>query len=71
MRSVAVARSPLVAASSPLQVNNVTPLCADVCDTTSLVKKVDELGPFDYLVNNAGISYLESFLEVTEEKFDR
>jgi L-xylulose reductase len=49
-------------------IETVTP---DLSDWTSTREVVGSLGPFDLLVNNAGVNKLTPFLEQTEEDLDR
>lgn len=56
---------------SNTQVATLIPVCVDVSDTDSVRKALSGLGTVDLLVNNAGVSALQSFLEVTEEQYDR
>lgn len=47
-------------------------MCVDLCDISNLKKEIEKL-PDDVtlLVNNAGYANIQSFLEVTEEAFDK
>lgn len=56
---------------SNTQVATLIPVCVDVSDTDSVRKALSGLGTVDLLVNNAGVYALQSFLEVTEEQYDR
>jgi L-xylulose reductase len=49
---------------------NLTPVCADVgeWDSYDIIKK---LGPVHGLVNNAGVAYIESFFDMTQEGWDK
>ena len=49
----------------------VVPVCVDVLDITETRNKLKDVGPVDLLVNNAGVSTLQSFLEVTPEDYDK
>lgn len=40
-------------------------------DWVATQKAVEEIGPVDLLVNNAGVAVLESFLDIKPESFDR
>lgn len=46
-------------------------MCVDVADWDATRKAVQDIGPIELLVNNAGIGCLESFLEVKPESFDK
>lgn len=47
-------------------------LCVDLCDTANLKKEAEKLPDgITMLVNNAAYANLESFLDVTEEAFDK
>lgn len=46
-------------------------LCADLADADQAADAAERAGPIDLLVNNAGISCPQSFLETTSEAFDR
>ena len=46
-------------------------MCVDVLDITETRDKPKDVGPVDLLVNNAGVSTLQSFLEVTPEDYDK
>jgi NAD(P)-dependent dehydrogenase (short-subunit alcohol dehydrogenase family) len=46
-------------------------LVLDVTDIAAVAKAVGRLGPFDILLNNAGMNKPAPFLEVTPEDFDR
>ena len=46
-------------------------ICVDVSDIESVEKVVKSLGPVHLLVNNAGVSHLQSFLDITAQEYDR
>ena len=46
-------------------------VCVDVLDIAKTRDKLKDVGPVDLLVNNAGVSTLQSFLEVTPEDYDK
>ena len=48
----------------------VVPVCVDVLDIAKTRDEPKDIGPVDLLVNNAGVSTLQSFLEVTPEDYD-
>ena len=48
----------------------VVPVCVDVLDIAKTRDKLKDVGLVDLLVNNAGVSTLQSFLEVTPEDYD-
>jgi len=52
------------------QVSNLTPVCVDVCDLGAVEKAIQSLGPIHLLVNNAGVTKLQSVLDVTPEAYD-
>jgi NAD(P)-dependent dehydrogenase (short-subunit alcohol dehydrogenase family) len=43
----------------------------DVADVTSVSVTIDEIGPIDILINNAGITNTKAALDQTEEDWDR
>jgi len=49
---------------------NLTPVCADVgeWDSYDIIKA---LGPVHGLVNNAGVAFIESFFDMTQEGWDK
>lgn len=58
-------------ASHDLQVGDgVTTVCVDVSDIERTRSEVERLGPIHLLVNNAGVTELQPFLEVTTEAYD-
>ncbi|VVC43459.1 Short-chain dehydrogenase/reductase, conserved site,NAD(P)-binding domain,Short-chain [Cinara cedri] len=62
----AVGRDP---AKLPPASPNLTPVCADV-GKWEAYETIKALGPVDGLVNNAGVAYIESFLDMTQEGWD-
>lgn len=46
-------------------------LCVDVSDIAATRAAVSNVGGVDLLVNNAAIAELQSFLDVTEEVYDK
>ena len=50
---------------------NCTTLCADLADADAAKRAVQEAGSIDLLVNNAGISIPQSFLETDVAAFDQ
>lgn len=54
-----------------VQVPSLTQVCVDVSDIESMRRAISGVGPVELLVNNAGVSALQSFLEVTEDQYDR
>ena len=46
-------------------------MCVDVADLDAVKKAVESVGPIHLLVNNAGVSVLQHFLDVTPEVYDR
>ena len=53
------------------QLKGIIPLCLDVSDVDAVQKALSSVGRVDMLVNNAGISTLQSFLDVTPSDHDR
>lgn len=49
----------------------IHPICADMLNLKDTVAALEALGGIQLLVNNAGFVVLESFLEVTEESYDK
>jgi len=46
-------------------------VCVDVADIEATKKEVEKLEPIHLLVNNAGVTTLQPFLEVTPEAYDK
>ena len=46
-------------------------VCVDVSDIAATRDAVSEVGVVNLLVNNAGVAGLQSFLDVTEDVYDR
>ena len=46
-------------------------VCADLADWNATKKAVEGLGAIDLLVNNAGVTNLDPFLEVKPDDFDK
>ena len=67
---VALSRTQSDLDSLKAEVPTIMTLCVDLSDTKSAVKAVQSLGAVHLLVNNAGVTKLQSFLEVTEEAYD-
>ena len=51
--------------------DQLIPVCVDVLDIAKTRDKLKDVGPVNLLVNNAGVSTLQSFLEVTPEDYDK
>jgi L-xylulose reductase len=49
---------------------DIRTVCVDLSDWDATKKAVEDIGPIDLLVNNAGVLQLHSFLEVEPQKFD-
>ena len=49
----------------------INTVCVDLADWDATKKAVEAIGPIDLLVNNAGISILDPFLDVKPEDFDK
>ena len=56
--------------SSTEQVQGVITVCVDVSDIEATRKAVEKVAPVHLLVNNAGVTELQPFLEVTPEAYD-
>ncbi|XP_033840850.1 L-xylulose reductase [Periophthalmus magnuspinnatus] len=54
-----------------LKCPSIVPVCVDLSDWGATAAALEHAGPFDLLVNNAACANLQSFLEVTPEKFDQ
>ncbi|XP_044758372.1 L-xylulose reductase-like [Coccinella septempunctata] len=52
------------------EVSGIQPLIFDVTKWSTIERKLHSIGDVDFLVNCAGISYLGSILNATEEQFD-
>ena len=46
-------------------------MCVDLSDWQNTQAAVRSLGDIDLLVNNAGVSEISSFTDVTQDTFDR
>ena len=53
------------------QCPTIKTVCCDLNDWDATRKAVQDIGPIDLLVNNAGISLLQNFLDVTPEVYDQ
>ncbi|KAI4878477.1 hypothetical protein NFI96_018336 [Prochilodus magdalenae] len=49
---------------------SIKPVCVDLGDWDATEKALKDVGPIDLLVNNAGVAYLQPFLEITQDQFD-
>lgn len=49
---------------------DVRAVCVDLSDWDATKKAVEAIGPIDLLVNNAGVTLLQSFLDVDPNAFD-
>jgi len=49
----------------------IRPVCVDLVDWVKSQSAVQSLGHVDLLVNNAGFTVIEPFLDVTPDSFDR
>ena len=54
-----------------LQYPEIHPVCVNLTDWENTQRAVQSLGPIDLLVNNAGITEIVPFLDVTMDGFDR
>lgn len=50
---------------------SIKPVCVDLADWGATENALKDVGPIDLLVNNAGCAKLQSFLEITEDEFDK
>ena len=46
-------------------------MCVDVANIEAIKKEVEKVDPIHLLVNNAGVTTLQPFLEVTPEAYDK
>lgn len=46
-------------------------MCLDVSDVETVQKTLSSVGKVDMLVNNAGVTSLQSFLDVTPDEYDK
>ena len=49
----------------------MTPVCVDVSDLAAVETAVKAAGPIHLLVNNAGVSQLQSVLDTTPDAYDK
>ena len=49
----------------------MVPVCVDVLDIAKTRDNLKDVGPVDLLVNNVGVSTLQSFLEAIPEDYDK
>lgn len=49
---------------------NLTPVCVDVGEWDAY-DKIKALGPVHGLVNNAGVAFIESFFDMTQDGWDK
>lgn len=54
-----------------IEVPTISTICIDITNTAAVSAVIEEFGDIHLLVNNAGVSVLEPFLEVKEEHFDK
>lgn len=47
------------------------PVCVDVSDLDAVKRAIQPLEPIHMLVNNAGVSQLQSVLDVTPDVYDK
>lgn len=50
--------------------SSINMLCCDLQNLEDTRKSIEPHLPFDYLVNNAGVAFMEPFLDVTEQAYD-
>lgn len=53
-----------------LQVPGVVTVCVDVSDIEATRKEVEKLAPIHLLVNNAGVTNIQPFLDITLEAYN-
>lgn len=53
------------------QNDKIEPVVCDLTDWDTTAKVIGELGPVDLLVNNAGVSILQPFLDITPEVYSQ
>lgn len=46
-------------------------ICVDIADVKAVQEQLESVGPINLLVNNAAVTDLQPFLEVTPDTFDR
>lgn len=51
--------------------NVICAICVDLADWNATRRAVENLDTVDVLVNNAGVAFVEPFLEVKPESFDK
>jgi len=63
----AVEKDEYVGEASP----NIERIRCDVSDWDAAYKKMLEIGPVHGLVNNAGVAFIESFFDMSQESWDK
>ncbi|CAG7837801.1 unnamed protein product [Allacma fusca] len=66
----AVSKNPDNLNSLKAECPTITPVSVDLEDWGATRSAIDSIGPVDYLVNNAGVLIIKSFLDTTAEDFD-
>ena len=54
----------------PRQNSSIHPVCVDLMDWDATRKAIADIGSIVFLVNNAGVASLQSFLEVDKDSLD-
>ena len=57
--------------ASSCQLKGIIPVCLDVSDVDAVQKTLSSVGRVDMLVNNAGVTSLQSFLDVSPSEYDK
>ena len=53
------------------QIPSIHTVCVDVADIEATKKEIEKLDQIHMLVNNAGVTELQSFLDVTPQAYDK
>lgn len=68
---IAISRTQEDLDSLKKEINSVKTICLDISDVTAMQKELESLGPIHLLVNNAAVTDLQPFVEVTPDTYDR
>jgi len=66
----ALTKSPEKLEALRKELPSIRPILADLADWDATTKALENIEPMDCLVNNAGVAFMEPFLEITKESFD-